>query len=280
MATREPPNRMNRLALPSTVSCVSKCGLIEQKHFKDNLAQVILGSRTYIHKKHVSADEDLLFSAELRAYTLCNLRSPHVIDFIGYTTDEDDKVDGMLLEFCPKYDLMRHLRKVGHCDWKFKMKWAAQITHGLMEIHRVGVTHGDLRAENVVLDDKLDAKIIDIVLGWGFMFGWNPWRFPESEDIYKPHWDIYSLGVTLWEIATDGKTPAENQTPSFEPSILENDVAMRIASVARKCLSDCPEDRPTAEAVLNELGGLDICGCKTERSDNGCNIYTDSIGKG
>ena len=256
---------MNRLALPSTVSCVSKCGLIEQKHFKDNLAQVILGSRTYIHKKHVSADEDLLFSAELRAYTLCNLRSPHVIDFIGYTTDEDDKVDGMLLEFCPKYDLMRYLRKVGHSDWKFKMKWAAQITHGLIEIHRVGVTHGDLRAENVVLDDNLDAKIIDIVLGWGFMFGWNPWRFPDTEDIYKPHWDIYSLGVTLWEIATDGKIPPENQTPSFEASILDNDAAMRIASVARKCLSDCPGDRPMAEAVLNELGGLDICGCKTEK---------------
>jgi serine/threonine protein kinase len=103
---------------------------------------------------------------------------------------------------------MRHLRKV---DWKIKMTWAAQIAHGLMEIHRVRVTHGDLPAENVVLDDKLDAKIIDIVPGWGFMFGWNPWRFSESEDMYKPHWDIYSLGVTLWEIATDGKTPPDSK---------------------------------------------------------------------
>jgi serine/threonine protein kinase len=271
MATREPPNRLDPLVLPSAVSHVSKCGLIEQKRFKDNLAQVTLGGRTYIHKKHVSADEDLLFSAEIRAYTLCNIRSPHVVDFIGYTTDEEDKVDGMLLEFCPKYDLMRHLRKNGNCDWKLKMKWAAQITHGLMEIHGVGVTHGDLRAENVVLDDKLDAKIIDIVQGWGMMFGWNPWRFPESEDIHKPHWDIYSLGVTLWEIATDGKTPPENQTPSFDLPIFDNEVAMRIASVARKCLSDSPGDRPTAEAVFNELNGLDICGCKTEGSDS-CDV--------
>jgi serine/threonine protein kinase len=224
------------------------------------VSQVTLADRPYIYKTHVEAREDLLFPAEFKAYTMYNIHSPHVIKCIGYTTDEDDKIDGMLLEFCPRYDLMRYLRTVSPSpDWTIKLKWAAQITHGLMEIHKVGITHGDLRAENVVLDENLDCKIIDVVQGWGFMFGWNPWRFDDNENIYKPHWDIYSLGVTLWEIATNGQNPAPNHTPEFEAS--SNDIECKIANIARKCLNDNPEDRPTAETVLIELGGLEVCGC-------------------
>lgn len=275
MAAQKNPTRMDRVMLPMEITHISRNALVEQCRFKDNVAEVTFNGRTYIHKTHVSASADLLFPAELKVYTLYKVRSPHVIDFVGYTTDEDDKIDGMLLEFCPNYDLRGYLRTFGPCDWSLKMKWAVQIAHGLMKIHEVGLTHGDLRAENIVLDDNLDCKIIDIVQGWGFMFGWNPWRFPETENIYKPHWDIYSLGVTLWEIATDGQTPAENQTPEFDASILDNITGLRMATIARKCLSDKPEIRPTAETVLNELGGLDICGCNNEERERGCRVSNE-----
>ena len=46
-----------------------------------------------------------------------------------------------------------------------KFKWAAQIAHGLVALHQSGFTHGDLRCENVVIDCKGDAKLIDIVCG-------------------------------------------------------------------------------------------------------------------
>ena len=92
------------------------------------------------------------------------------------------------------------------------MKWAAQITHGLLELHKIGITHGDLRCENIVLDEKLNAKIIDIVQGTGCMPGWGPFWQHEAESIHKPAWDMYSLGVTLWEIITNGDTPFENQS--------------------------------------------------------------------
>ena len=51
---------------------------------------------------------------------------------------------------------------------KVKMGHSA---HGLMVIHKAGIIHGDLRCENVVLDEKLDARIIDVVQDQGFMEG-------------------------------------------------------------------------------------------------------------
>ena len=114
----------------------------------------------------------------------------------------------------------------------------------------MGVTHGDLRAENIVLDENLECKIIDVVHGWGFMFGWNPW----------------TLGHLLArsdfvEIVTDGNAPAESHIPEFDASILNNDATLKMADITRKCLSDNLEDQPTGAMVLNELGGFNICGC-------------------
>ena len=68
----------------------------------------------------------------------------------------------VLLEFCVNYDLRWYLREYEKCNWDVKTRWATQSAHGLMEIHRVGMTHGDLRSENVVLDDHLNSNIINV----------------------------------------------------------------------------------------------------------------------
>jgi len=67
----------------------------------------------------------------------------------------------------------------------------------------------------MVIDDNNDAKIIDIINGQGFSEGWAP----VGESSTLPTWDIYSLGVTLWELAHDGKSPVDSEInpPQFEP---------------------------------------------------------------
>jgi len=78
--------------------------------------------------------------------------------------------------------------------------------------------------------------------------------------MYRPAWDVYSLGVTLWEIVMDSSSPPENQTPGFEASGNEPE-ASKIAVIARKCFKEDPAARPSAESIFMELGGLSSCGC-------------------
>ena len=103
------------------------------------------------------------------------------------------------MEYYDGGNLKHLLRKSGEkCSDNIKLKWAVQIVHALVALHECGLTHGDLRCENIVIDREGDAKLIDIVRDWGHMNGWAP--ITEKDDASDPKWDIYSLGVTLWEI--------------------------------------------------------------------------------
>jgi serine/threonine protein kinase len=263
LSLSSPPARVERRIVPSHIEWVPKIEVIEGDEIKYNVTRVTYQGRRCILKTHSSAYEDRLFPAELRAYTVHGLAGPHFVEFIGYLTDVDDKVDGMLLGFCPNFDIRWYLRKGKPYNWVLKMKWSAQIAHGLMEIHKHGIVHGDLRCENVVLDDELNAKIIDVVNGTGCMEGWCPWARHEAESIYEPAWDVYSLGVTLWEIIMNGATPPEDQNPDFEMLDLSERESVDLVAVARKCIKADPRSRPTVEEIHTELGGLDRCGCST-----------------
>ena len=147
-------------------------------------------------------------------------------------------------------------------DWNLKRKWIAQITHGLMTIHQFGITHGDLRCENVVLDEHLDARIIDVVQGQGIMEGWCPWKYPELESVYEPSWDMYCLGASIWELLTNGGTPPAYQELQFDFLLSDDEVALGMRGIAKRCLAEYPKERPTAEVILGELGGKGVCGCE------------------
>ena len=236
--------------------------LHEVKRLGRNITIVTHDSRKYILKKHVNSHDDLLFRREIEAYITHKFSSSHIVEFVGYTTDVEDKVEAMVLAFSVNYDIRWYIQKNRPDNWKLKSKWVSQIAHGLMAIHKAGITHGDLRCENVVLDEKLDARIIDIVQGQGFMDGWCPWKYPELESVHEPSWDMYSLGASIWEILTNGETPPEHQALQFEFDVLDDELALLLKAIAERCLSDYPKERPTAEGIYKELGGKDLCGCE------------------
>lgn len=264
MEINHPPNRVPREDLPMLARFpnMSTNTFFDLMGLNMNVRLVSADGRKYILKKHRTTSQDLIFRRELEAYVMHGLSSPHIVELLGYTVDAEDKIEAMVLKFSLNYDLRWYIQDNCPSDWKLKHKWVAQITHGLMMIHKAGITHGDLRCENVVLDENLDARIIDVVKGQGLMEGWCPWRFRHMESCYEPSWDIYSLGVSIWEILTNGETPPENQALQFEFDLSNDELALLLKGIAKRCVSDYPKDRPSAEGILHELGGQHACGCE------------------
>jgi len=194
--------------IPETVPRIPFTDLVNRKPLEGPVYTVQYHGEHYAFKAHESVSQTQLFSAELLARV--NLMDvPHVARLEGVViyesvTDNNSYVAGMLLKYCAKFDLKFLLQYSDQeVEWMRKMKWAAQIAHGVIEIQKKAVMHGDLRCANNVIDDSDDAYIIDIVNGRGGMEGWTPILDATAD----PRRDVYAFGVTLWEVVRDGQDP-------------------------------------------------------------------------
>jgi serine/threonine protein kinase len=122
----------------------------------------------------------------------------------------------------------------------------------------VGVIHGDLRCENVVVDENDNALIIDISDGWGYMVGWNA----VLDDREDPRRDIYSIGVTIWELIHDGEDP-----PGISIALpidwRGKQFGDNIEQLVEECVVEFADKRPSLAKVIETLGGSVMCGCET-----------------
>src|SRR5947207_2471001 len=107
------PQRVCRSAFPELTRFpqMPAAKFSEILRLKENISVVLLGSQRYILKKHTTCPQDLIFRKELEAYVLHNFKSLHIIDFAGYTVDNDDKIDAMVLQFSSNYDMRFYIRE-------------------------------------------------------------------------------------------------------------------------------------------------------------------------
>ena len=110
-----------------------------------------------------------------------------------------------------------------------KLQIARDVGCGLQALHACGITHGDLKLDNILMfmgkGGKVQAKLCDF--GCSYIMtgdeneedkveisaGTKPWNSPE---LYKqipnpwlPHVDTYSFGLLVWRIFLNGRNPFE-----------------------------------------------------------------------
>ena len=116
-------------------------------------------------------------------------------------------------------------------DWKTKKRFCCEIADGLLAMHQVGIVHGDIKGNNILLftdeseENTVVAKISDFgysatkesIKNGGGTGGTRPFLAPEctlnapppetkvlAEEYYK---DKYSYGLLVWQIAKNGDMP-------------------------------------------------------------------------
>ena len=204
----------------------------------------------YALKAHDDPDQNQIFAAELFVRIKVG-DVPHVATFVGVVVDirldGTQYVAGILMDYYARGALKWVLTNVP-VEWESKWKWACQIAHGMVEIQRAGVMHGDLRCENVVIDEKGDAYIIDIVDGHGFMEGY----MAIGDKLLDPSRDVFGIGVTLWEMACDGKDPIHPLTSVGSDEF---------DTLIRECVVDKASERVTLDYVFATARERKSCGC-------------------
>lgn len=175
----------------------------------------------------------------------------------------------MVQELVPFGSMLNYLQQqTDKINPKFELKvWASQIACGMNFLESKHFVHRDLAARNILLASRNQAKISDFGLSRALGAGndyyqasqggkWPiKWYAPESFNFgtFSHSSDVWSFGITLWEMFTYGKPPYGDMKGVDVIKIIENGERLKkpdicpenIFNIMENCWNYNPKDRPT-----------------------------------
>ena len=210
-----------------------------------------------IHDEIICDHNLQLFQREMNM--AARLRHPNLNQFIGATMEGEMMIVMELMAT----SLRSQLRRETYFPPLAVKAISLDVAQGLNYLHLVQpdpIVHRDISSANVLLEQlplhswraKLtDYGSVNLVRQLRTENPGSPaYAAPEASNprLQSPKMDIYSFGALILEMLT-GRLPA----PDDRPGLLRRIHHVQLLSLIRRCLSDNPEDRPSASDIIVEL---------------------------
>ena len=224
--------------------------------------------------KNDSISAESVKELHVESQIMANLNCDNVVRFRGYCTSPAYCI---VMEFMENGSLYQYLKDPSKSlDWKLRYRFALDITKGLAFLHKEKILHRDIKSLNVLLDGHLKAKLTDFGLSTikrevlsnadetsNDNVGTMAWMAPELHQpnaVYTVKSDMYSFGMTLWEIMSR-TTPFAGERRDLIPQWVKQgeregftaDCPAHFAELIEACWDGAQEKRPTADALIAKL---------------------------
>ncbi|XP_072948683.1 uncharacterized protein Sik3 [Epargyreus clarus] len=165
-------------------------------------------------------DEDNLRKTFREIAIMKKLRHPHIVRL--YQVMESSHTLYLVTEYAPNGEIFDHLVSRGRMPEAEAARAFAQMLAAVGYCHASGVVHRDLKAENLLLDHRMNIKLADFGFSNEYTSGsplatWcgsPPYAAPElfeGRQYDGPKADIWSLGVVLYVLVC-GALPFDGGT--------------------------------------------------------------------
>uniref|UniRef100_A0AAY4D139 cGMP-dependent protein kinase n=1 Tax=Denticeps clupeoides TaxID=299321 RepID=A0AAY4D139_9TELE len=184
-------------------------------------------------------------------------------DFIVrlYRTFKDSKYLYMLMEACLGGELWTILRDRGSFEDATTRFYTACVVEAFAYLHSKGIIYRDLKPENLILDHRGYAKLVDFGFAKKIGFGKKTWTFCGTPEYVAPEIilnkghdisaDYWSLGILMYELLT-GSPPFSGPDPMKTYNIILRGIDMiefpkkitkNAANLIKKLCRDNPSER-------------------------------------
>lgn len=146
-----------------------------------------------------------------------------------------------------------------------------EVATGLQAMHRDKVVHGDMKPNNIIVDDDMKVKVIDY--GHACPFGTVKERVQGTPDYIAPEQvqrkaldartDVFNFGATMYWCVTDRHVPTilpkqenairlKKDVDLLPPGEVNPDVPVALNNLILECVREDPAERPVSMNAVRE----------------------------
>ncbi|KAL7373850.1 hypothetical protein ABVT39_015874 [Epinephelus coioides] len=209
------------------------------------------------------------------AYVMASVDHPHVCRLLGICLTSSVQLVTQLMQYGCLLDYVRHHRE--HIGAQWLLNWCVQIAKGMNYLEERHLVHRDLAARNVLVKTPNHVKITDFGLAklltadekeYHADGGKVPIKWMALESIlqwtYTHQSDVWSYGVTVWELMTFGSKPYDGIPASEIASVLERGdrlpqppvCTIDVYMIMVKCWMINPSSRPRFRELIVEFSKM------------------------
>ncbi|XP_034107520.1 tyrosine-protein kinase Shark [Drosophila albomicans] len=236
-------------------------GWMRQTNAPDNRVEVAIKTLRDAEQQAINKQEFLR-----EASVMMRLEHKCIVRLIGISKGD---MLMMVQELAPFGSMLQYI--LDHSDElkvNFELKlWASQIACGMHYLESQHFVHRDLAARNILLTSRRQAKISDFGMSRSLSAGSDEYHFtqggrwpirwyaPESfnNGIFSHASDVWSFGVTLWEMFALGAPPYGDKLNADAIELVNQGYRLPqpdlcpayIFAVMHSCWNQHPKERPT-----------------------------------
>lgn len=252
------------------VSKVGSGGMADVYKAKDHKLNRFVAMK--VMKPEFSSDTNFISKFQREAQAAAGLAHPNVVNV--FDVGEDQGVNYIVMELVEGITLKEYISKKGKLTVKEATSIAIQVAMGLEAAHNRNIVHRDIKPQNIIISTDGKVKVTDFGIAraassntistnaMGSVHYSSPEQVRGGYSDYKS--DIYSLGITMYEMVTgmvpfDGDTTVaiaikHLQEEMIPPSEISPDLPHSLEEIIMKCTQKSPDRRySTLAELINDL---------------------------
>lgn len=170
-------------------------------------------------KPEFRADKAFISKFRVEAQSAAGLAHPNIVNV--YDVGEDQGVNFMVMELVEGITLKEYIEKKGRLAVREATSIAIQVSMGLEAAHHNNIVHRDVKPQNIIISTDGKVKVTDFGIAraassntissnvMGSVHYSSPEQARGGYSDFKS--DIYSLGITMYEMVT-GHVPFDGES--------------------------------------------------------------------